>query len=242
MADPQTSEAVDAEFTERPQPLAVGQPSPLAEHGLFGTSDPQEYIDKATRVATVLAGVVRERRLCKKIGPKEFVEIGGWQLLGGMVKVYCSTEWTRKIENGWEARAVCTDIYGNQLSAGEAQCLTTEAKWRNRDDFQVRSMAQTRSQSKAYRAALGFIMELAGYSSTPREEMNDEEEPAPPAEPITVPSIADMKDEFVASGRPETEWPAFVTVNTGLKSGEKISGSQKVALFQALRKLKPVGG
>jgi hypothetical protein len=38
--------------------------------------------------------------------------------------------------------------------------------------FQLKSMAQTRSLSKAYRSSLSFIVSIAGYSPTPLEEMD----------------------------------------------------------------------
>lgn len=153
--------------------LAVVDRHPMVPTGLFAVEDPDEFIERASKAATALAKVLKARQLVKKIGQNEYVEIGGWQLLGGMVKVYCSTEWTRKTEDGWEARAVCHNAAGDELSSAEAQCSTKEQRWSGRDDFQVRSMAQTRAQSKAYRTALGFIVELAGYKATPAEEMSE---------------------------------------------------------------------
>ena len=40
-----------------------------------------------------------------------------------------------------------------------------------RDDYALRSMAQTRATSKALRQPLGFVMSLAGFDPTPAEEM-----------------------------------------------------------------------
>ena len=47
--------------------------------------------------------------------------------------------------------------------------------WSGRDDYALRSMAQTRAVSKALRLPLGFIVALAGYEATPADEMPAEE-------------------------------------------------------------------
>ena len=158
---PETPDIIDAEVTvHSPAPLARVEPHG-AITGLFALEG-DELVDRAAKYAASLSKVLKQRNLIKRIGQNEYVEIGGWQTLGGMCKVYCSVEWTRPIDGGWEARAVCHDVNGNQLAAAEAQCSEGESKWRGRDSFQIRSMAQTRAQSKAYRTALGFIVELAG--------------------------------------------------------------------------------
>lgn len=49
--------------------------------------------------------------------------------------------------------------------------------------FQLRSMAQTRAASKAFRLALSWVVVLAGFKSTPAEEMPGYGEPSSP-EPV----------------------------------------------------------
>ena len=62
-----------------------------------------------------------------------------------------------------------------KVGAAESMCSRSESKWKTSDDYAVRSMAQTRAVSKALRLPLGFIMELAGYSATPAEEIPTEQ-------------------------------------------------------------------
>ena len=57
------------------------------------------------------------------------------------------------------------------IGAAEAECLYAEANWKGRDDYALRSMAQTRATSKALRQPLGFVISLAGFDPTPAEEM-----------------------------------------------------------------------
>ena len=57
------------------------------------------------------------------------------------------------------------------IGAAEAECMRDEKRWCTADDYAVRSMAQTRAASKALKMPLGFVFAMAGYETTPAEEM-----------------------------------------------------------------------
>ena len=141
--------------------------------GVFGTSDPAEVIARAEEVARVLTDVLEARNLVVPVG-NGHVRVEGWTLLGSMLGVAPEIEWSRPLPNGWEARAVARLPDGRLVGNAEAQCTTQEKHWRDRDDYALRSMAQTRAVSKALRMALGFIVQLAGYDATPAEELGDD--------------------------------------------------------------------
>lgn len=138
---------------------------------LFRTSDPAEVIARASETATALAAVIEERKLFANIGGKKHVTVEGWTLLGTMLGVFPVCTWTRKLDNGWEARVEARTMSGAIVGAAEAECLTSESRWGKADDYAVRSMAQTRATSKALRLPLGFVVTLGGYAATPAEEM-----------------------------------------------------------------------
>jgi hypothetical protein len=138
---------------------------------LFGTTDPAEVVEAAKRAAGPLVDVIRSQKLAVTIGPSEHVKVEGWTLLGSMLGVFPICTWTRKLENGWEARVEARTRAGDLVGAAEAECLRSENTWKNRDDYALRSMAQTRATSKALRQPLGFVMQLAGFNPTPAEEM-----------------------------------------------------------------------
>lgn len=149
---------------------------------LFGTDDPVAIIESASKKATALADVIRKRNLYVRIGPKEHVYLEGWTLLGSLVGVYAVPVWSRPLPDGqgWEARVEARTLAGNIVGAAEAECLYTEKKWENRDDYALRSMAQSRAASKALRLPLGFILQLAGFDATPAEEApHDDDERRP---------------------------------------------------------------
>lgn len=79
----------------------------------------------------------------------------------------------------WEAAVEIRTPSGQIVGSAEAMCSRGEKTWAQRDDYALRSMAETRAESRAYRRAAGWIVHLAGYSPTPAEEMGH----TPGAEP-----------------------------------------------------------
>lgn len=166
-------EIIDDESTE----IVVRPDPPPAT--LFRSDDPVEIIERASAVASALSEVLKQRGLTTKIGQKDHVQVEGWTLCGAMLGVFPVVEWTRKLENGWEARVEARTKDGAVVGAAEAECLNTETRWKSADDYAIRSMAQTRAISKALRAPLGFVVHLAGFAATPLEEMVADEPSAP---------------------------------------------------------------
>ena len=142
---------------------------------LFGTNEPAGVVAAAQRVSVALSRVLDDLRLVVPISGRRYVLLEGWTLLGSMTGVFAEVEWSRRTDDGlgWEARAVARTLSGRVVGAAEALCSKTESHWRNRDDYALRSMAQTRAVAKALRLPLGFIVEMGGYSATPAEEMAD---------------------------------------------------------------------
>ena len=151
---------------------SVVKAEPALPMNLFGASTAAGIVLKATEYANALASVIRAKHLYKTIGQKNHVFVEGWTLCGSMLGVFPVCTWTRPVEGGWEARVEARTLSGAVVGAAEASCLRAESNWKNRDDFALRSMAQTRATSKAMRLPLGFIVVLAGYEGTPAEEMD----------------------------------------------------------------------
>jgi hypothetical protein len=154
------------------EPAAPPAPATV---GLFNTDDPDIVLARAVKCADVLKDVIVKKQLALKIGSSEYIKVEGWTTLGALVGVFPKVEWTRQVgegdDAGWEAAVIVVNSLGVEIGRAEAQCLRSERNWKNRDDFALRSMAQTRAMGKALRMPLGFIAVLAGYSATPAEEM-----------------------------------------------------------------------
>lgn len=138
---------------------------------LFRTENPNEIVARAGETANALIAVVRKKKLMVNIQGREYPRVEAWTLCGTMLGVFPVCVWSRKLENGWEARVEARTLAGQLVGAAEAQCTRSEKTWANRDEYALRSMAQTRATSKALRQPLGFVMVMAGLEATPAEEM-----------------------------------------------------------------------
>jgi hypothetical protein len=81
----------------------------------------------------------------------------------------------------WEACVEIRTAAGVVVGRAEAMCSRAEEQWGKSDDYAVRSMAETRAESRGYRRAAGWLVAIAGYNPTPAEEMQgvkrDDDEP-----------------------------------------------------------------
>ena len=186
--------STELEIIENGRNVAPAQPTTL-----FRTDQPDEIVARATDVANVLGKVVKRKKLTVSIQGRDHVKVEGWCLLGTMLGVFPICVWTRKTDDGWEARVEARTLAGQVVGAAEASCTRGERTWANRDDYALRSMAQTRATSKALRQPLGFVMTLAGFDATPAEEMT-----AIVVEQAPKPARAKTVFEPPASARPAT--------------------------------------
>src|SRR3990167_4936039 len=154
---------------------------------------PANVVARATEMAAILRKVIRDQELFVKIGKREHVTVEGWTTLGAMVGVFPYIVWSRPLRTddgqplGWEARCVVRQPSGAEIGAAEAQCTREEEHWASRDDYALRSMAQTRATSKAMRLPLAWVMSLAGFDPTPAGEMSRETNRSASAAPVRPP-------------------------------------------------------
>lgn len=136
---------------------------------------PNAIINEAQLMATALYNVVEKQHLYQPIQGKKYLQLEAWQLLGKFCNVQGIVEEVQPVEyfgvKGFGARAAVIDDDGRKIAEAEAVCMRDEPNWKAKPLFQLKSMAQTRALSKAYRSCLSFIVSIAGYSPTPLEEM-----------------------------------------------------------------------
>lgn len=187
----QTDTPIEAQVVPETKALAI---RPTQEVGLFGAQEPDAVISKAEAVARALKAVIVKQGLVSNVQGKEYPRCEAWTLLGTMLGVFPVLTWTKPVEGGWEARVEAKTRDGAVIGAAEAQCLRSERNWSNRDDFALRSMAQTRATAKCLRMPLGFVMSLTGCEVTPAEEMvadhpQPKHQPNPAPEPTPAPPM-----------------------------------------------------
>lgn len=86
---------------------------------------------------------------------------------------------------------------GALIASGTGLCSRTETKWNSSEEYALQSMAATRATGRAMKAAAAWIVALAGYNTTPAEEMpqqapeGDLEHPFGP--PVAAEAVARVK-------------------------------------------------
>ena len=156
---------------------------------------PREVIRQATEEANVLAEVIDGQKLFTNIQGRRYVRVEGWTTLAtlrGCLPREVS------VEEMPEGRYIATVELvrmsdGMVLTRASAECGGDgDNIWKGRPANARRSMAITRATGKACRIAFAWVLSLAGrYETTPAEEMDHVENPAP-----------------VRVDPPRKEWPA----------------------------------
>lgn len=145
--------------------------------------DPEQQLAFAIKAANALMKAIEQKPKKVMIRGEQYLEYGDWQTLARFFGATASVAWTKPVYTpegtlkpvlrGYEARAEVLHN-GMVISSAEAMCTREESNWKSRDEFMLRSMAQTRAAAKALRNAYGWVAELAGLKSTPAEEMGEQ--------------------------------------------------------------------
>lgn len=191
----ETTEIIDVEEVEEVLPATVPQ---VGQVSIYRSQDPEKQLAEARARAAVLVDVVKEQGLAQSFGGgrKPHVQVEGWTFLASQFGLIPDIEWTRELEDGWEARAQLIRLAdGAVISHAEGECRRSEEKggkhrWKSANSYEIRSMAQTRATSKVCRNALSSIMVLAGFSATPAEEMDGSNRAAAEADLVIAHALA----------------------------------------------------
>jgi 2,4-dienoyl-CoA reductase-like NADH-dependent reductase (Old Yellow Enzyme family) len=139
------------------------------------TKKPQETLKVAREIAKAVADVVENRKLYTIIQGKKYVQCEGWVTMGAMLGLFPQIVEVKeeRSDRGVKYVAVCEirTADGRLISRAESECASWEKNKEKQEEYAIRSMAETRAVSKAYRICLSWIMSLAGYEPTPAEEV-----------------------------------------------------------------------
>lgn len=132
------------------------------------------------KLATELTKFIDDNRLSTNIAGKKYVMVEGWQFAGSQLNLVAIVNDAEDItkdgstELRYKATAEVIHIATNTLvSRGFAICSNKESKKKSFDEYAVASMAQTRAIGKAYRNNLSWLIKMAGFEGTPREEISE---------------------------------------------------------------------
>lgn len=173
--------------------------------------DPEVEIEFASRCAKALTRIINTKTKKVIINGTQYIEFDDWQTIARFYCLSVGTDWTKPIEKqgkvyGYEAKAVVYNQEGIIIGGAEASCLRDEHNWSLRAEFQLKSMAQTRASAKALRNVLGWVVVLAGYQTTPAEELNGNQQnhiPATPVKSAPARKVFYQKSEYNPAAIPE---------------------------------------
>lgn len=144
------------------------------------TRDPERVISEAREAATALKDVLAKKKNKFMFRGEQYLQFEDWQTLGRFYGVTARIKHSQQVSygeaSGFEASAEAVRADGMVISAAEAMCMDDELNWQGKPIFQLRSMAQTRACAKALRNVLSWVAVLAGYATTPAEEMSEVED------------------------------------------------------------------
>jgi hypothetical protein len=184
-----------------------------AQPNLFALA-PRAMVARATEIADVLVDVVEKQRLFSLIQGKKYLKVEAWATLGTLLGVMPKERNVIEHANGdFEAFVdLVSQSTGHVIGGGSALCSGDETRWSKAERYARRSMAITRATGKAFRLSFAWITALAGYESTPAEEMPHDEprreerpreaqrqsEPAEPEQEYYDPQNRSHQDRLIA--------------------------------------------
>jgi hypothetical protein len=212
---------------------------------LFGR-DPRLAVERMRDLSQVLVTIVRSQKLSVTINSREYLTAEAWSALGALVGVTPVVCWVHpnEADDGYVARVEARTLDGRVVGAAESECSRTEQRWKTRDSFQLRSMAQTRGISRALRSALAVIPVLAGYEAVSSEEMTDVVVEPEPNRASKVPDERRPSQEqgvllrsvFHDLGEldPDEDWPAEALTLAGIPDWSYATGAIVADLIEKL--------
>jgi transposase len=129
-----------------------------------------------------------------------------WGKVDGKRQVVEETEDTWMAKGySYKVWAECRTLDGRVVGKGVGLCSREESKWKDADEYAVLGMASTRAISRSLRQALGFIIGMAGYATTPTEEMPPDQADSgppfgPPLDQKALPKFQDALALLLAHG------------------------------------------
>lgn len=225
--------------------LAVIHEAPIAAPQLLDALRPAERVALMAEVSGVVKDVIDKQKWFTDIKGKKHIRIEGWTFIGGLGACSAKTTHVEAIDGGWKAHAVVVRVdTGIEVGSAEQVCMKIEPFGKGKADQALIGMASTRACSRALSTVFRHVVELAGYSATPAEEMNEPARAVSPVQPARVITAAELHDEIygllctLALPKPR-EHAAVEWASTGRTNDYKLlDQAESQGLIGKLRSLK----
>lgn len=214
------SEMVLAEKAVREAPVVVMTPEQTFNQGVQMSKLLMRALENSPEAVIEIQG-------------KKYMKIQGWQVLGAFLGLTTEIVKTERLENGWMAEAELRDKLGERVAKGYGICTRDEKGWKDKPEFALLAMAQTRAIGRALKLYSGWIVALAGIADTPYEEvMGVIEEKREDFRPATEAQVKLLKDLCQKHGVEEPDYSKL----SSKQASELIDGLLKKAKEQARQK------
>ena len=148
--------------------------STVENHQALFSHDPERAYKEAQRLVSVVANRCTGPGYLVNIKGKQYPKIEWWTSVSASLGLFPRVLYSKRLEREGEiAYEAKVEVHrnGQIIASGEALCSSLEDRWRNADEYAIKSMAITRASGKAYRIPLSFLAVMAGLEVTPAEEM-----------------------------------------------------------------------
>lgn len=155
-------------------------PETIQEHEVTSVTvfdpDPVRALEQASTMIKAVSKICQGPQYISIIGGKKYPKVEWWTTVGGSKGLFPYLVWCKKLDRpdeiAYEARVeVRNQVNQAAITAAEAICTDKERNWKGRDEYAIKSMAQTRATAKAFRLGLSFLATMAGLEATPAEEV-----------------------------------------------------------------------
>jgi len=148
--------------------------SNVDNHRALFSHDPEKAYREAQQLVNVVASRCTGSGYLVNIRGKQYPKIEWWTSVSASLGLFPQVLYSKRLDRDGEiAYEAKVEVYrnGQIIASGEAMCSNREDRWRNADEYAIKSMSITRASGKAYRIPLSFLAVMAGLEVTPAEEM-----------------------------------------------------------------------
>jgi hypothetical protein len=135
-------------------------------------------LEQGPKVSKMLRTIMEKKEKKIFFNGKEYAEFSDLQVISDFFGLSVRTHDAQPVEihgvKGFKAHADLVNANGIVVGGAEAYCMADEPNWSRKPLFQLASMAQTRAASKSISNRYRWVVAMAGYGTTPAEEMTAE--------------------------------------------------------------------
>ncbi len=134
---------------------------------------PERAVEILNSIKANFAKLLKDNNEIIQIKGKDYVRYEGWVTIATAMGIMPRVVDLVKNDGSYMAKAEAVLIKtGAVIGAGYGLCSKDEVNWKDKPEFAIASMAQTRSCGKALKTILSGVITHLGFEATPAEEMD----------------------------------------------------------------------